>query len=254
MGNVGGQSQNTASSSITAKWVTLVLGDDLFGNIAMKVRVAIITASLLMSAVGHAADLFGVPRILDGDTLVLGSTHIRLEGIDLPETDQICLNAIGVRFTCGIEARDQLAAHIGLQEISCASTGIDVFKRVLGKCRLGDEDLNEWMVRVGWALAYIKYSQAYRRTEEDARKHQRGLWQGAFIAPWDWRHRNDKTQILARSVFQRILKHCLSSFGDSRRAIKRVPNQGQCKQEWRKDLSHTRPAILREDLDGCWWR
>jgi Sel1 repeat len=33
-------------------------------------------------------------------------------------------------------------------------------------------------------------------SEENARLQQRGLWQGAFIAPWDWRHRNNKTVIL----------------------------------------------------------
>jgi hypothetical protein len=48
----------------------------------------------------------------------------------------------------------------------------------------------------GLALAYVQYSSAYRRVEEDARTNQRGVWQGAFIAPWDWRHRNTKTVIL----------------------------------------------------------
>ena len=52
------------------------------------------------------------------------------------------------------------------------------------------------MVQAGWALAYIKYSSAYRRAEDDARIHKRGLWEGAFIAPWDWRDRNNNTQIL----------------------------------------------------------
>jgi len=41
-------------------------------------------------------------RIIDGDTLAIGSTKIRLEGIDAPETDQFCLNVGGVRWTCGI--------------------------------------------------------------------------------------------------------------------------------------------------------
>ena len=45
-------------------------------------------------------------------------------------------------------------------------------------------------------VAYVKYSSAYRQVEEDARVNQRGLWQCAFIAPWDWRHRNNKTLIL----------------------------------------------------------
>jgi hypothetical protein len=52
------------------------------------------------------------------------------------------------------------------------------------------------MVQEGWALAYVKYSSVYRQLEEHARVNQRGLWHGAFIAPWDWRHRNNKTDIL----------------------------------------------------------
>ena len=52
------------------------------------------------------------------------------------------------------------------------------------------------MAQQGWALAYVKYSSAYVHAEENARTQQRGLWQGAFIAPWDWRHRNNKTIIL----------------------------------------------------------
>jgi hypothetical protein len=51
------------------------------------------------------------------------------------------------------------------------------------------------MVQQGWALAYVQYSSAYRQVEEDVRANQRGLWQGAFIAPWGWRHRNNKTVI-----------------------------------------------------------
>jgi hypothetical protein len=32
--------------------------------------------------------------------------------------------------------------------------------------------------------------------ENEARKALRGLWSGAFIAPWDWRHRDKQTIIL----------------------------------------------------------
>src|SRR5450759_5358911 len=77
--------------------------------------IAIITCLACWSA--QAADFTGVPRIVDGDTLAIGSTKIRLEGIDAPETDQVCLNAKGVRWSCGIDARDQLAAHIAGQDI-----------------------------------------------------------------------------------------------------------------------------------------
>jgi endonuclease YncB( thermonuclease family) len=159
--------------------------------------VAIIAlVACLPCSLTQAADLSGVPRVVDGDTLAIGATKVRLEGIDAPETDQVCLNAKGVRWTCGIDARDKLAGHIAGREINCTSNGTDAYQRTLAICSLAGEDLNGWMVQQGWALAYVKYSSAYRPAEENARTHQRGLWQGAFIAPWDWRHRNNKTVIL----------------------------------------------------------
>src|SRR3974390_566629 len=162
----------------------------------MRFRFVVLVATILISGGAQAADLAGLPRVVDGDTLVIGGTRVRLVGIDAPETDQFCLNAVGVRWACGIEARDRLAAHIANREIRCSSNTIDVYRRELGLCNLAGEDLNAWMVREGWALAYVQYSSTYAHAEEDARKHQRGLWQGAFIAPWDWRHRNTKTVIL----------------------------------------------------------
>jgi endonuclease YncB( thermonuclease family) len=161
-----------------------------------KIVISILAGLVCFCSIAQAADLSGVPRVVDGDTLVIGATKIRLEGIDAPETDQICLNANDVRWTCGIDARGQLAVHISGRAVSCSPTGIDAYNRTLAICSLAGEDLNAWMVQQGWALAYVQYSSAYRKVEDDARTHQRGLWRGAFIAPWDWRHRNTKTAIL----------------------------------------------------------
>ena len=67
-------------------------------------RIAAATLGLLLSSPGLAADVTGVPRIVDGDTIAIGETKIRLEGIDAPETDQLCFDAKGGRWTvwdCG---------------------------------------------------------------------------------------------------------------------------------------------------------
>ncbi|MFZ2082324.1 MAG: thermonuclease family protein, partial [Xanthobacteraceae bacterium] len=48
----------------------------------------------------------------------------------------------------------------------------------------------------GWALAFVQYSKTYVPDEAAAREARRGIWSGAFIAPWDWRHRNQKTVVL----------------------------------------------------------
>ena len=61
-----------------------------------------------LSPLAAASSIEGIPRVVDGDTLVIGLTKMRLEGIDAPETDQICMNQNGDKWTCGIDARDRL--------------------------------------------------------------------------------------------------------------------------------------------------
>jgi hypothetical protein len=51
-------------------------------------------------------------------------------------------------------------------------------------------------VKNGWALSYVRFSHDYDADEKAAREAKAGMWQGAFIAPWDWRVRNKKTVIL----------------------------------------------------------
>ena len=43
------------------------------------------------------------------------------------------------------------------------------------------------MVKLGWALAYRKYSKDYVIDEKNAKENKLGLWSGSFIKPWKWR-------------------------------------------------------------------
>jgi endonuclease YncB( thermonuclease family) len=156
---------------------------------------ALVALFVLTSSCASAADLAGVPRVVDGDTVIIGDTRIRLEGIDAPETDQFCLDADGKKWTCGISARNALDKHVAGRSVVCADKGRDRYGRTLAVCSIGAEDLNAWMVQEGLALAYIQYSNAYVREEAESRAARRGLWAGAFIAPWEWRHR-DKTTVV----------------------------------------------------------
>jgi endonuclease YncB( thermonuclease family) len=143
-----------------------------------------------------AAEISGTPRIVDGDTVEIGQTKVRLSGIDAPETDQICLDATGQAWACGITARDELIKHSNGQPWECETAGSDRYGRSLGNCFIEGEDVSAWMVRSGWALSFVRYSHTYDADEVAARDAHAGLWSGAFIAPWDWRHRNKATTIL----------------------------------------------------------
>ena len=72
----------------------------------------ILVLAFTFGGMAYAADISGVPRVVDGDTLVVGDVKIRLEGIDAPETDQICLDRNTRKWPCGAAARDHLAQHV----------------------------------------------------------------------------------------------------------------------------------------------
>jgi endonuclease YncB( thermonuclease family) len=165
----------------------------------MRSRAAMLFSLLLVSIPASAQNhntISGTPRIVDGDTLAIGEVKIRLEGIDAPETDQVCLDANAAKWACGAVARDRLIAHVNGRPIDCKPTGTDRYGRTLAVCSVAGDDLNAWMVHEGWALAFVRYSTAYVKEEEKAHAAERGLWRGAFIAPWDWRHRDKGTTIL----------------------------------------------------------
>jgi endonuclease YncB( thermonuclease family) len=153
-------------------------------------------ALVLLPALAEAADITGVPKIHDGDQVVIGSSRIRLRGIDAPSVDQLCLNNTGERWTCGVAARDELMHHTDKKSWTCHVERTDRRGRNVAKCEVDGEDIQKWLVASGWALAYVRFTHDYEADEKAAREAKAGMWQGAFIAPWDWRVRNKKTAIL----------------------------------------------------------
>ena len=161
------------------------------------IRTFIATALLLaLPSLAIAADISGVPKIREGDQVQIGSARIRLGGIDAPSTDQLCLNTKGERWTCGAAARDELIKHAGAKSWTCHTRTTDRRGRVVARCEVEGEDIQKWLVTSGWALAYTRVSKDYEADEKAAREAKAGMWQGAFIAPWDWRVRNKKTPVL----------------------------------------------------------
>jgi endonuclease YncB( thermonuclease family) len=159
-------------------------------------RTFAIATTLLLPALAHAADITGVAKVREGDTVVIGSNRIRLGGIDAPSVDQLCLNTKGERWTCGVAARDELSKHVEGKSWTCHLGPTDRRGRAVARCEVDGEDIQKWMVRSGWALAYDRFSHDYDADQAAAREAKAGMWQGAFIAPWDWRVRNKKTAIL----------------------------------------------------------
>lgn len=152
---------------------------------------AFLTGLLLVSAAlagcERPGDLEGPAQVIDGDTVAIGADHIRLVGIDAPEKGQTCLDGEGRVYACGASAARALADLAGSASLTCRRQGTDDFKRALATCFVGGDDIQAAMVRQGWAVAFIRYSDAYTREEAEARTARRGLWAGSFVPPSEFR-------------------------------------------------------------------
>ena len=159
----------------------------------MPPRILIVFACMAcwLSASVAGADttiIGGATRVIDADTLEVIGERVRLKGIDAPEKGQLCENASGNLYLCGQAALRALRGHIGDSKTVCGiGPQPDRYGRALGVCYLKGEDLNGWLVSQGHALAYRRYGTQYVEQEEAARPAKRGVWAGAFVAPWEWR-------------------------------------------------------------------
>jgi endonuclease YncB( thermonuclease family) len=132
-------------------------------------------------------DEAGAVRVVDGDTIRIGTRRVRLYGIDAPEHAQSCADASGRHYRCGDEAAAALTRLIGDARPDCAERDRDRYGRSVAVCRIGGRDLNRAMVAEGWAVAYSQYSRDYERDEAAARQARRGVWQGSFERPDQYR-------------------------------------------------------------------
>ncbi len=124
--------------------------------------------------------------MLDGDSLEVAGERIRLHGIDAPERRQLC-RLDGKPWQCGKDAANILADFINNRSVTCEDLGRDRYKRIIARCTVAGEDLGQWMVAQGWAVAYYLFSYEYSRAEHRAESARRGIWAGEFVKPWEWR-------------------------------------------------------------------
>jgi len=136
--------------------------------------------------------IVGKAWVIDGDTIEIAGTRIRLEGIDAPEWDQTCTDAQGKPWPCGRAATSELKAHVRGRELTCNARAFDRYKRVLAVCALPDgSDINAWMVQQGWAVDY-GFARIYESEQAEAEKSRRGIWAGSFMSPSQWRQRQSE--------------------------------------------------------------
>ena len=155
-----------------------------------QMRLRILLVAALLSVLPVTMSPAATATVRDGGTLQLGNVTFRLDGIDTPPIDQLCINERADTWTCGIEARDQLTKLIGGRQVRCDDLGADPTfkKRRLGACKVDGEatPLSQLVVRKGFGVGTVG-STRFAADQTRAKDDRQGLWKGCFAAPRDFR-------------------------------------------------------------------
>ncbi|MCW3474414.1 thermonuclease family protein [Rhodovastum sp. RN2-1] len=146
--------------------ILFALPADLFG------RVPPVTGTL--TAAPHQV------AVVDGETLVIHETVIRLQGIVAPARGQTCHDANGAGTDCGAASAAALARLVRGHEVACRLNGRDREGFARGLCEAAGTELNRALVAAGWARARGDTAD-FADAEAQARNARLGLWRsGAF--------------------------------------------------------------------------
>ena len=148
---------------------------------------------ILILAIFAASQSFAAgPIVRDGGTIDVAAVTYRLDGIDAPPLDQICIDDHADTWACGVDARDRLTSLVGGHEVRCEDLGQEATykKWHIGICTVTGEttSLNQLLVQQGLALNFEPSVRGrFKADEADARDNRRGLWKGCFVAPQEFR-------------------------------------------------------------------
>lgn len=128
-----------------------------------------------------------IVKVADGDTATLidengNKYRIRFYGIDAPESDQ----------EFGRESTIYVVRKILNKKVKVKVEGIDKYRRVLGIIYIDDLNLNEDLLKNGYAWVYHYNQDAkYKSLMNEAKKNKLNLWENAnAVDPYSWRKRN----------------------------------------------------------------
>src|SRR6201982_3149750 len=122
----------------------------------MMKRRTLVLMLLLLSGAALADDFVGQASVIDGDTLEIHGTRIRLWGIDAPESSQLCRGEDSLQYRCGAKAENDLDAFIARRPVSCTPISLDQYGRTVATCSVVGTDLGQWLN--GLALDWPNYS------------------------------------------------------------------------------------------------
>lgn len=120
-------------------------------------------------------EISGFAFVQENASLKIGNTLVRLYGIYIPPTEYSCYTFIRP-IPCGPRAILALDFKISGDFVHCAPRYANPDGSVIASCRSGNEDLSEWMLQRGWAVALPDAPFEYAAMEKIAHARGIGIW------------------------------------------------------------------------------
>lgn len=158
----------------------------------MKTAYTLLLFALFSQPTSAGQIIEGRASVIDGDTIDIQGERIRFNGIDAPESRQLCQDGAGNDYRCGKVAAEALDDFLARSRPTrCEALTRDRYKRIVANCFRSDgESVSAWMTRNGYALDWPRYSKgAYAAVQTEAQNEGLGIWAGKFETPWEWRKR-----------------------------------------------------------------
>lgn len=150
-------------------------------------------ALLLIPLSVHAEVISGPATVVDGDTLDVTGTRVRLFGMDAPEDQQTC-NRDGTAWACGKDASAFLRSLVDGRTVTCERQDTDRYGRMVAVCAADGVDLGGAMVSGGLAVALPQFTDVYVEREARLRTLRFGIWGSDFQTPAEYRAANPRSE------------------------------------------------------------
>lgn len=151
-----------------------------------EMRRIVLALAVGMPLSAHAQIVTGHAVALDGDSLSIGGTQVRLFGIDAPEGSQTCKRG-GSEWRCGQDAKALLGSMVADRPVICEQRDTDRYGRIVAKCTVGGVDLAATMIEGGLAVTLPAFSDAYVDSEGRVKALRFGIWGSEFQSPAEYR-------------------------------------------------------------------
>ena len=151
----------------------------VFFGIFFGLKLAIRVVTRCLAALFGPRAFSGTARIVDGDTIDVDGTRVRLFGIDAPEMGQ----------SQGAVSKKALAMLLRGKTVTVRPVDRDRWGRIVGIVECEGHDVCRTMVAIGCALADRTYTRRYVADERRARRQGAGLWSSGEVQNGaDYRH------------------------------------------------------------------